>query len=902
MDMRKGASLAAIVCICLLLIPQQIAGNVPERSIDVRYHTSYEIASLLENASTDNPEIAEYTTAQDFLGTRDIIGDRVIPILFVGNRSEERPWIMLIGGHHGDEPDSAEAVLAFSMHLLDSYNGRDPRALRLVEGLNMAILPVVNPYGLDMVTRVDENGEDPNRDYPFEPAGVSQTTDGIPLTTAGAYSIHELAKLYPFSMAISFHTGSKGVFYPWGAPNTGVESPDHNAFSAIGSELSRASGQKLLNGPANDFSYVANLSGAFDDHLYGSMFLGDQLYSPEMKLPWSIYTATVELESVKGNHPENLGGLEDLWVDPLTDSGTVPRGVRICYSACQMVEPGMEMDYTFDNGSIHLKASVIGASDLSDTRLVIDGEQSDFQPEWTGHPYLPEYTLEFYIETQLEAGYHSISFSTIPDKDWSSTYEDSNPRILPQSIVSRSRQGSILTWTDSFYIEGDREEPPDPELNASIDFLDEDLVWEVSENSWLDLSLNWTGEDPEEVVIIMELEEWTTVKKYFIGQFVKGNNSLPFDIVPMEGEANITVNLSFSEGDLVETEKATILPGVDIFSVENVQEMDNNWRIMVGISGGTGPTPLIWGVSRNPKQSWDTSGWSIPPGVVISEGYGPEIITVDLSGFDGTHYFRVIAAGALDHFPYWMEKSAILYPRGGVRIVDIPYNVENDTLILGPGLVISSMNGMEVLEPYTNNIVFQVTLSGPDGNFTPQRLIWKQDPWLSEKEIEDIEYILLKEGLGKDEVRGAFFGEIELPDQSGDYRLFVEVTGKAGVGEAMYEDISLESEVGPFHIGEWEDEDSDDENQFPWILFIFLIIVAFVILIVSYLRYDSHGREPVPDEEEEGTKFRKYTKSGERPEKARKVPPPPRTLRVVDRNKKRDSSAKFSRGGQGPFK
>jgi hypothetical protein len=902
MDMRKGASVAAIVCISLLLIPQQIIGESSERSIEVRYHTSFEIASILENASMDNPGIAEFTTAQDFLGTRDIIGGRVIPILFMGNRSDDRPWIMLIGAHHGDEPDSAEAVLAFSMHLLDSYNGGDPRALRIAEGLNIAILPVVNPYGLDMLTRVDENGEDPNRDYPFEPAGVSQTTDGIPLTTAGADAIHELASMYPFSMAISFHTGSKGVFYPWGAPNTGVESPDHNAFSAIGSELSRASGQKLLHGPANDFPYVANLSGAFDDHLYGSMFLGDQLYSPEMKLPWSIYTATVELESVKGNHPENLGGLEDLWDDPISDTGTVPMGVRICYSACQMVKPELEVNHTYDNGNLHVRASVIGAVGLSDTGFLIDGEETGFDIEWTGHPYLPEYTLEFDIETQLEAGYHSISFSTKPDEDWSSKYDDSNPQIIPQSIVSRSREGLDLTWTDTFYIQGDPPGPSDPTINASIEFLDEDLVWEVSENSWLDLSLNWTGEDPEEVVIIMELNEWTTVSKYSVGQFVKGNNSLPFDIVPMKGEANITVNLSFSEGDLVRTTKANILPGVEIMSAEEEREVDNKWRIMVGVSGGTGPTPLIWGVSRNPRESWETSGWSIPPGVVISEGYGPEIITVDLSGFDGTHYFRVIAADALDHFPYWMEKSRILYPQGDVTIPDISYYVDNDTLKLGPGLVISRMNGLEVLDPYTNDIVYEVTLSGPDGNSTPLKLVWKHDPWLSDKEKNDLEYMLLKEGFSGDEVQGAFFGEIDLPDEKGDYRLFIEINGKVGVGEAMYEDISLESEVGPFHIGEWEDEDGDDDNRFPWILFIFLIIVAFVILIVSYLRYDSHGREPVPDEEEEGTKFRKYRKTGERPEKARKVPPPPRTLRVVDRNKKKDSSAMFSRGGQGPFK
>ncbi|MCK5773127.1 MAG: hypothetical protein KAH57_05010, partial [Thermoplasmata archaeon] len=308
------------------------------------YHTSGEICSLLEGLALEHSDVASYTTAGELLGVRNITTGLEIPILLVGDFDEMRPSSLLIGGHHGDEPDSSESVLGFAAYLLEGYASGDRSAIHIVENTNTAILPVVNPWGLDNGIRYDENGEDPNRDYPFDPSPSGFYSDGIPLTTAGASAVHEICRMYPFQISVSFHTGSFGIYTPWGANDVGNLTPDLVSFNDLGHTLSKASGWSIPYGPANDFPYVGYLTGAYDDHLYGASFLGDHLYDEEMILPWSTHTATVELVASKGTDVNRLGNLDGVLYPGGEDDGTVPAGIRICMAACELVSPHFTAD------------------------------------------------------------------------------------------------------------------------------------------------------------------------------------------------------------------------------------------------------------------------------------------------------------------------------------------------------------------------------------------------------------------------------------------------------------------------------------------------------------------------------------------------------------------------------
>jgi hypothetical protein len=845
MSPRKGA----VILITLVFL---ISAQFPETGLceenGWKYHSSFQISGILENISLEYPEVAEFTTSKDLLGTRDIPGGRTIPILFMGNRNEERPWIMLIGAHHGDEPDSAEAVLAFTTHIIDSYGSGDRRASEILDNINLAILPVVNPYGLDMNTREDENGEDPNRDYPFETAGTSGSTDGVPLTTAGAYTIHNLAGMYPFSIAISFHSGSKGIFYPWGAPNVGVESPDDVCFNAIGKELSRASGQDLLNGPANEFPYVANLEGAFDDHLYGSMFLMDRLYDQEMQLPWSVFTATVELDTVKGKIPGNMGSLDGLWDDPLSDQGTVPMGVRICYSACELVSPVMDVKHDYNGGLMDIKVTVSGAADLTSTNYILDGHVFPIEEEWTRHPFLPEWTLESKIEADLEEGFHTISLFTTPDKGWEDLSPDAYPMISPQSILAGSRKGMNLTWATVFKVENgsSNEQIPDGEVKITDDRPIRDVSWE----STINLSLDWDESLPDELVIISRVDEWTGVTRYNGNQIRKGEREYAFEMVGLEGIANITINLSFPEGDIIEFTSIRIIPALKLISQRILEKGEDEWEFILGVEGGKEFVSVIWGISRDPDLPWYDPEWSIGPFVEISPGYGPIMVKVNLSGYDGVLYFRAVTS---DNPHEEIETSVVEIPlivEGSIEILPPVVTIINETIRIGPCLVISSMDGLRSLDKFANRVDFRITLSGIRGNHSSVDLRWMDLPWLDEQQAIDLDVMAAMNGLDVDEIDGAFFGEMELPDEEGEYILYMDAVGTVGLGQGEYSDFSENGIHGPIIVGDVSDGKGDQEKDFPWILFIFLIIVALLILIFTYFRYDSHWKEPEPGNED----------------------------------------------------
>jgi hypothetical protein len=277
--------------------------------------------------------------------------------------------------------------------------------------------------------------------------------------------------------------------------------------------------------------------------------------------------------------------------------------------------------------------------------------------------------------------------------------------------------------------------------------------------------------------------------------------------------------------------------------------------------------------------------------VVISSGYGPLTIEVDLSDYHGVLYFRTIASDALEHFPYWMEKSTVLYPNGEIVIADLEYWILNDTLFLGPGLVISRMDGLMSLDPYANRVEYKVFLSGEEVNSSSILLQWKQASWLDEKELKELTDLAMIQGFDPEDVDGAFYGEIDLgSEKNGRYALMIEVRGTVGLGGGEYTDFKETRELGPIQIGE-EDRDGENRKEFPWALFIFLVVVAFLILIVTYLRYDSHWKDPEPDNDEERNNQQKRQSYSsilnERKRSREVIPPPQRTLRVIDRSRAR---------------
>ena len=63
-----------------------------------------------------------------------------------------KPMVKLIANMHGDESVGRELMLALARYLLQN-NGRDPRVTRIVEELDIHILPSLNPDGFENATK-----------------------------------------------------------------------------------------------------------------------------------------------------------------------------------------------------------------------------------------------------------------------------------------------------------------------------------------------------------------------------------------------------------------------------------------------------------------------------------------------------------------------------------------------------------------------------------------------------------------------------------------------------------------------------------------------------------------------------------------------------------------------------
>ena len=97
-----------------------------------------------------------------------------------------RPTVLLIGQQHGDEPAGAEALLVIAQEL-----AQGPLA-RLLEQINVVLLPRANPDGAQTASRMTISGIDANRDH-------------LLLRTSEAQAMAQLARDYHPSVVIDAH-------------------------------------------------------------------------------------------------------------------------------------------------------------------------------------------------------------------------------------------------------------------------------------------------------------------------------------------------------------------------------------------------------------------------------------------------------------------------------------------------------------------------------------------------------------------------------------------------------------------------------------------------------------------------------------------------------------------------
>ncbi len=264
------------------------------------YHTYEEVKAEIDSLVAARPNLIHYES----IGTT--VEGRPIHAVRIGAGSPEgKPKFLVCGLHHAREWISVEVPVAFMKQLVTGYD--DQAWIKSVLDTRVIwVVPVVNPDGL----RYSQNeykmwrknrasnhdgstGVDPNRNYGYNWGlpGASPTPSSDTYRGPEAFSepeikaIRDLGLRERFVSALSFHSYSELVLWPWGY--TYDPAPDDDVLAFHGRQMGAMTGYT-----PQQSSDLYPTSGDFDDWFYGELGtlaytfeLGTQFVPPESEIP-----------------------------------------------------------------------------------------------------------------------------------------------------------------------------------------------------------------------------------------------------------------------------------------------------------------------------------------------------------------------------------------------------------------------------------------------------------------------------------------------------------------------------------------------------------------------------------------------------------------------------------------
>ena len=247
--------------------------------INGAYHSAFELETELRTLERDYPGLARVVEIGESLEDRKIWA---LKISDNASMDEGEPAVLFLGCHHAREWISVEVPFLFGKHLLESY-GASQEVRDLVDSSEIWIVPIVNPDGLEYSIHVyrywrknrranadGTYGVDINRNYGyrwgFDNIGSSGTPGSDIYRGTGPFSepettaVRDLFTGHDFRAAISFHSYSQTILYPWGY--TTDPAPDDAGLGAIAATMSglmaAVNGTVYVHGQASRALYTTN--------------------------------------------------------------------------------------------------------------------------------------------------------------------------------------------------------------------------------------------------------------------------------------------------------------------------------------------------------------------------------------------------------------------------------------------------------------------------------------------------------------------------------------------------------------------------------------------------------------------------------------------------------------------
>lgn len=265
---------------------KNLAGVIDFPSQDSRYHTYDEMYADLKALETQYPAIVSTFSIGKSLQGKEIWGVKIS-----GSQTEDdqKPGIAYMGTHHAREHLSTEMPIMLAQELMKNYD-TDASIKALIDSTEIYIIPMVNPDGAmydiegqrykmwrknRRSNKGGSFGVDLNRNYGFGwgTGGSSRDPNSEVFMGTAAFSEPETQAIKAFFLshknittALSFHTFSELILYPWGGKYEGVGGQDEQVFKKMAADIAAMNHYEPMQ---SSELYIA--SGDTCDWLYGEL-------------------------------------------------------------------------------------------------------------------------------------------------------------------------------------------------------------------------------------------------------------------------------------------------------------------------------------------------------------------------------------------------------------------------------------------------------------------------------------------------------------------------------------------------------------------------------------------------------------------------------------------------------
>jgi hypothetical protein len=418
------------------------------------YHNYTSFIEELKELNKVYPNLVELYTAQEEFGLPDSHGGYKIWYVRLTNESLgfNKPEVLFVGGHHGNEPISIEVPFYLIECLVENYQSNESIHY-LLDHREVYIMPLLNPWGWENNSRYEFNNEDSNRDYPY-----GSLPENTPLTTIGARAVTELMNEHAFILSLSWHSGNRVIYYAWGTPiheTITAESPDDTAFMEVAKSMTEYAGGDIdyPYGPANKMFSYGGVFGAWSDYAYAAAWDTKNTTTDHEAKGARSLALGIEISNSKKPDESKLGNSQEVFVTSGEVTGLISQNIRMGLVLIELAEPYLTwVNPNYNSRSNQVKAGseinlswhVNGSFSVTQTRIlsgtdpdVINNYESATDDQ-SGSNHLTSGLFSEGIRLPDVPGDYYFVAHAIVDQE-ALTQNDPEPALLPQSFYVKQR-------------------------------------------------------------------------------------------------------------------------------------------------------------------------------------------------------------------------------------------------------------------------------------------------------------------------------------------------------------------------------------------------------------------------------------------------------------------------------